>query len=93
MGIEEVRLIVNRVSPRNFYRIEATVDDIINTIGAKLLGLVEEDEAVFYSSHLEMPLILYENKKAALQFLRIAQRIVGDRIPLSSKWRSGKKLR
>ncbi|NLT15275.1 MAG: septum site-determining protein MinD [Clostridiales bacterium] len=87
MGVEEIRLIVNRVNPKSFRRIETTVDDIIDTIGAKLLGIVEEDEAVFFSSNRETPLILFGNKKAALQFLHIAQRITGARIPLGSRWR------
>ncbi len=86
IGVEEVRLIVNRVSIRNFKRIGATVDDVIDTVGAQLIGLVEEDEAVFLASNSEVPLILYEAKKAALEFLHIAQRITGERIPLSGKW-------
>lgn len=86
MGIEDVHLIVNRINPRSIRRIDTTVDDVIDTVGAKLLGLVEEDEGVFFSSNRETPLILYENKKAALQFLRIAQRITGARIPISGKW-------
>jgi len=86
MGIEEVRLIVNRVSAKIFRRIDATIDDAIDTIGAQLIGLVEEDEAVFLSSNTEIPLILYERKKAALQYLHIARRIAGAQIPLSGKW-------
>ncbi len=86
LGIEEVRLIVNRVSIRNFRRIGATVDDVIDTVGVQLIGLVEEDEAVFLASNSEIPLILYENKKAALEFLNVAQRITGERIPLTGKW-------
>ena len=86
LGIDEVRLVVNRVSIRNFKRIGATVDDVIDTVGAQLIGLIEEDETVFLASNAEVPLILYEDKKAALEFLQIAQRITGDRIPLSGKW-------
>jgi septum site-determining protein MinD len=86
MGIEEIRLVVNRVNPRSFRRIGTTIDDAIDTVGASLVGLVEEDEAVFFSSNRETPLILYENKKAALQFLHIAQRLTGARISLSRKW-------
>lgn len=86
MGIEEVRLVVNRINPRNFRKIDTTIDDAIDTVGASLIGLVEEDEAVFFSSNSETPLILYENKKAALQFLHIAQRLTGARISLSRKW-------
>jgi septum site-determining protein MinD len=90
LGVEDIRLVVNRVNPKSFRRIETTVDDIIDTIGAKLLGIVEEDDEVFYSSNRETPLILYENKKAALQFLHIAQRITGARIPLGRRWRPGR---
>ena len=85
-GIDEVRLIVNRVSIRNFKRIGATVDDVIDTVGAQLIGLIEEDESVFLASNSEIPLVLYEDKKAALEFLQVAQRITGERIPLTGKW-------
>jgi septum site-determining protein MinD len=86
MGVNEVRLIVNRISKRNYQRIDTSIDDVIDTIGAQLIGLVEEDESVFLSSNTETPLILYERKKAAKQYLHIAQRITGARIPLSGKW-------
>lgn len=85
LGITEVRLIVNRVSPRHFRRLGATVDDVIDTVGAKLIGLIDEDDNVFISSNSETPLILYANKKAALQYLRIAQRLTGERIPLTGR--------
>jgi septum site-determining protein MinD len=86
LGIAELRLIVNRVSIRNFRRIGATVDDVIDTVGAQLIGLIEEDETVFLASNAETPLILYEDKRAALDFLNIARRITGERIPLTGKW-------
>ena len=86
LGIEEVRLIVNRVNPKTYRRIDTSIDDAIDTIGVQLIGLVEEDEAVFFASNTETPLILYENKKAAKQYLQIAQRLTGARIPLAGKW-------
>ncbi len=86
MSIQEVRLIVNRINARTFRQIDRSIDDAIDTIGVKLIGLVEEDKAVFLSSNTETPLILYEKKKAALQYLLIAQRITGALIPLVRKW-------
>jgi septum site-determining protein MinD len=85
-GIEEVRLIVNRVSARNFRQLGTTVDDVIDAVGARLIGLIEEDGAVFFASNTETPLILYEAKGASLQFLQVARRIVGDRVPLTGKF-------
>ncbi len=86
MGIEEVRLVVNRVSVRNLRRIGMTIDDVIDTIGVQLIGLVEEDEAVFLAANAESPLILCEDKRAALEFLQVSQRLTGQKIPLSGKW-------
>lgn len=86
LGIHEIRLIVNRVNPKSIRILGATVDDMIDTIGARLLGIVEEDEAVYRASNTETPLVLYENKRAALEFLRIARRLAGERIPLAARW-------
>ena len=86
LGVEEIRLIVNRVNTRNFRQLGVTVDDVIDAIGARLVGLVEEDGGVFFASNTETPLILYESKGAARQFLQIARRIVGDRVPLAGRF-------
>jgi septum site-determining protein MinD len=86
LGLDEIRLVINRISPRSFRLLGSTVDDMIDAIGARLLGLVEEDEAVYLSSNSETPLVLYEDKRAALEFLQITRRLVGERIPLARKW-------
>jgi septum site-determining protein MinD len=85
MGIHDVRLIVNRVRPRQYRRIKATVDDVIDTVGARLIGLVPEDEAVYLASNSETPLVLYEDRRAALAFLRIARRVRGEQLPLKGR--------
>ena len=82
MGIKELRLLVNRVKPGNFKRIRTTVDDIIDTVGAQLLGVVREDPAVFLSLHENTLLILYRRRLAAYNFLDAARRITGEDIPL-----------
>ncbi|MCL2366679.1 MAG: AAA family ATPase [Oscillospiraceae bacterium] len=85
MGDKEIRMIVNRVIKKNFKRIKATVDDLIDTIGVQLIGIVPEDKAVFQSLHLNIPLTLYKRKSAAYDYLDIARRILGEDIPLR-KW-------
>lgn len=82
LGLKDIRLLVNRIRPKLFRRIKATVDDIIDTVGVRLLGLVAEDEAVMIAANLETPLVLYEDKNAAMQYLRIARRIIGEDIPI-----------
>jgi septum site-determining protein MinD len=85
MGIGEVRLVVNRISTRYLRRIGMTVDDVIDMTGAQLLGLVREDINVPVASNSETPLILFRKRKAARQYLDIARRIAGERLPLKGK--------
>ena len=89
MGVEDVRLLVNRVKPKNFTRIQTTIDDIINTVGARLIGAVQEDDSVFLSLHENTLLILYKKRAAAYNFLDVARRIAGEDVPLRLRRSSG----
>ena len=82
MGIRETRLLVNRVNPRTFNKINTTVDDVIDDVSAQLIGVVSEDESVFLSVHNDTPLILAKPKTAARQFLDVARRLTGETLPL-----------
>lgn len=79
-GIENVRLLVNRVHPRHMRRIRSTVDDIIDMVGAQLIGVVSEDESVPLSADFGKPLMLYGARYAFDQYERIARRICGERV-------------
>ena len=81
-GVRDIRLLVNRVQPRNFKYLQATVDGIIDTVGARLIGVVPEDKSVFRSLHENIPLILYNKRLAAYEFLDVARRISGEDVPL-----------
>ena len=83
LGINDIRLVVNRVRPAFFSQTRSTVDDVIDTVGAQLLGVIPEDDDVILSGSMEKPLILYKNGgRAARQFLNTAKRIAGEEIPL-----------
>ncbi len=82
-GITDARLLVNRVDPRSFRREKATVDDVIDTVGARLLGIVRDDRSVPEAANRETPLVLYSRKSAAHGFLRVARRLTGECIPVS----------
>ena len=82
MGVPELRLIVNRVLARNYKRIKTTVDDIIDTIGVQLIGLIPEDKSIFCALHDNIPLILYKKRRSAYDFLDAARRLAGEDIPL-----------
>lgn len=82
MGVENIRLVVNKVQPDYLKFIRTTIDDIIDTTGARLIGLIAYDRNVFRSLHKNIPLVLYNKRKAAYGFLDTTRRILGENIPL-----------
>ena len=82
IGISELRLLVNRVLPENFKKMQLNMDLVINTVCVQLLGVVREDKYVFLSLHENIPLILYNKRRSAYDFLDAARRIIGEDIPL-----------
>ncbi|MCL2628331.1 MAG: AAA family ATPase [Oscillospiraceae bacterium] len=82
MEIENIRLIVNRVSRTKFKQIKTTIDDVIDSTGVQLLGIIAEDKNIFLALHEGVPLVLYNKRKAAYDFLDIALRIKGEEVPL-----------
>jgi len=82
LGVNNIRLIVNRVVPKKLREINTTVDDIIDTTGVRLLGLVAEDKNIFSAIHSSTPLVLYKKRKSAYNFLAAAGRLTGENIPL-----------
>jgi len=85
MGIRDLRLLVNRVMPGKLRIIHTTIDDVIDNIGVRLLGIVPEDSSVFFSLHDSVPLILYRKRRAAYDFLDAARRIAGENVPLRQR--------
>lgn len=81
-GKEEIRLIVNRVTPRMFSKMNLTVDDMMDEVGLPLLGVVPEDPRVVLSAAYGSALILSEGGGAAEACLRISRRLRGVPMPL-----------
>lgn len=82
LGVTELRLLVNRVRPRALRRIRRDIDDIIDTVGARLLGVVSEDPDVAEAGNLEVPLLLYGSRDAWGQLRDAAARTAGERVKL-----------
>ncbi len=83
--ITEVRLIVNRLRPAMVKRGDMLeVDDVLEILGVKLIGIVPEDEQILVSTNIGNPASLEEGgaKTSASQaFRNIARRIRGDEVP------------
>ena len=81
-GIENVRLVINRLKPRFYKELRNTIDDVIDTVGARLIGVVSEEEKVMLAGSQETPLVLCDTNPAMRQLNRISFRIEGFDIPL-----------
>lgn len=83
LGVEQIRLLVNRVRPRAYRKINRNLDDVIDTVGARLIGIISEDESVAEAGNLETPLIAYGARRAWGQFENVAARLRGEKVRLA----------
>ena len=82
-GIKSPRLVVNRlridmVKDKNML----SVEDILDILAVKLLGVVPDDENVVISTNKGEPLVYKGDSLAAKAFKNIASRIEGVEVPL-----------
>lgn len=77
MGKDDVRMIVNRISPKLVSSMDLTIDDVMDDAGLPLIGVVPEDHDVVLAAAFGKPLLEYTKKGAAAACCRIAKRIQG----------------
>ena len=84
MGKQNVRLVVNRVDRDMLSTVRLTVDDVMDTAGLPLMGVVLEDPNVTLAAAFGRPLLQYAKRSdAAKAFCRIAKRIQGIPQPIT----------
>ena len=84
MGKTGSRLIVNRVSKRMVSAMELTIDDVMDTAGLPLLGVIPEDRHVTLAAAFGQPLLRYSRRcPASAACRRIAKRIQGIPEPIT----------
>lgn len=80
--LRQVHLVMNRIQPKLLRELRTTIDDAMDAAGLPLLGVVPEDSQVILAANTGEPLILFSRKGAALAYLNIAKRLMGQRVPL-----------
>ena len=82
-GIKSPRFVVNRL---RIYMVKEknmlSVEDILDILAVKLLGVVPDDETVVISTNKGEPLVYKGDSLAAKAFKNIASRIEGVEVPL-----------
>lgn len=83
-GKKNVRLVVNRVDRDMLSTVRLTIDDVMDTSGLPLMGVVLEDPNVTLAASFGKPLLRYARRcDAAKAYRRIARRIQGLPEPLT----------
>lgn len=78
-----IRLVVNRVRPNLIrYGLASNIDDIIDTTGLQLLGMVPEDEDVIACSNSGKSILACNRGGAAKAYRNIARRLEGERLAI-----------
>ena len=78
----DIRLIVNRITPKLFRGMRLTVDDVMDEVGLPLIGILPEDPNVVLAAARNTPLILFTDRGAAVGALHIARRLDGKKAAL-----------
>ena len=84
MGKKDVRLVVNRVDRDMLSMVRLTIDDVMDSAGLPLTGIVLEDPNVTLAASFGQPLLKYARRSpAAKAYRKIAKRIQGFREPIT----------
>ena len=86
MGKKDVRLVVNRVDRDLLTTVQITIDDVMDSAGLPLMGIVLEDPSVTLAAAFGKPLLKYAKRCAAAKaYRKIAKRIQGFHQPITLK--------
>jgi septum site-determining protein MinD len=81
--ITQYRLVLNRLRPSMVRSNDMmSVDDVLEILSVKLLGVVPEDEDIIVSTNKGEPIAGTDNTKAGQAYRNIARRIRGEDVPL-----------
>jgi septum site-determining protein MinD len=81
--ITQYRLVINRLRPNMVKNSDMmSVEDVLEILSVKLLGVVPEDEDIIISTNKGEPVSGTENVRSGLAYRNIARRIRGEDVPL-----------
>ncbi|WP_026884845.1 septum site-determining protein MinD [Clostridium akagii] len=84
-GLDDHKLVVNRIDIEMIKKGDMLgIDDIIDNLAIKLIGVVPNDKDVTISTNRGEPIVLNQNSKAGSAFRDIAKRITGEEVPFVS---------
>jgi septum site-determining protein MinD len=80
-----IRLIVNRIRPEMVRNGDMmSVDDVVDILGVKLLGMIPDDEEVIDTTNRGEPIVLVPDSRLGEIFEKIARRLDGENVPFTT---------
>ncbi len=77
------KLIINRIKPEMVRKGDMlATEDVVEILAIELVGIIPEDETIIVSINKGIPVALDGKSKSGLAFRNIAQRILGEDVPL-----------
>lgn len=87
--IQEPYLVINRLKPEMVNKGNMlSVEDVLEILGIKLLGVVPEEEIVVIATNKGESILLYEKTKSAKAFKDMVKRIEGEEVPFKEIYSS-----
>lgn len=84
-NITNFKLVLNRVRPQMIRTNDMMdVDDVLDILSIKLLGLIPEDEGIIISTNKGEPIVNDEKSLAGVAYRNIARRVAGEDVPFMS---------
>ncbi len=81
-NVQTYKLIVNRVRPGMMKNNDMMdIDDVLDILNIKLLGIVPEDQDIIISTNRGEPIVSVENSMAGQAYRNIARRVAGEDVP------------
>ncbi len=83
-GKKDIMLLLNRVDTHMVRRGDMmSVEDVLEILAIRLIGVVPEDEAILISSNRGTPVVLDGRSPTAIAYRDIARRLLGEDIPIT----------
>lgn len=80
--IKSYRLLINRVRPNLIKSNDMmSVEDVVQILSAKLIGIIPEDTGIITSTNKGEPIVNDEKSLAGRAYKNVAQRIIGNEVP------------
>lgn len=80
--LREPELVVNRLRPQMVKKGDMMgIDDMIDILAVKLIGVVPDDETIIVSTNRGEPAVLDQNSRAGQAYRNITRRIAGEAVP------------